>query len=143
MPSSTISSLFKSMAGASILILSGEPTSISSLNFSIYCLELSGNVAPSSPFHPTIIISAPMLSAYDSAIDVKTVFLAGTQTLLAVSLLLSKSSKSSSPSSGMSASVFRLEVLIFESHGKSITSCIQPIFSQILFEASISCLTAF
>ena len=100
------------MAGASIFIFSGEPMLINSLNASINSFELSGNVAASSASQPTMIISAPMLSANDVAIDVNTIFLAGTQTLFAVSWLFSKLSNSFSLISGMSSSVFKLDVLI-------------------------------
>ena len=52
----------------------GEPTLNNSLKLSKYSFELSGKVFASSLSQPTIIISAPMLSAYDAAIDVKTVY---------------------------------------------------------------------
>ena len=131
------------MAGASILIFSGDPALINLLNSSKYSLELSGKVAPSSQFQPTIIISAPMLSAYDKAIEVKTVFLAGTQTLLALSLLFSMSSNSSGESSGMSSEVFRLELLISANHGRLMTSCCQFILLHMSFEAFNSLLKLF
>ena len=69
------------MAGALISRSIGDPTLNNSLKLSKNSFELSGNVFASSLSHPTIIISAPMLSAYAAAMDVNTVFLAGTHTL--------------------------------------------------------------
>ena len=131
------------MAGALISIFCGDPTFSILLKLSKNSLELSGNVAASSLSHPTIIISAPILSAYDVAIDVNTIFLPGTQTLLAVSSHMSKSSNSSWVKVGISLSLVSDELLILLSQGKSITSWVKPIFLQISLDAFNSCLKLF
>ena len=116
-----------SISGASILILSIDPISRTLLKAFKNSLELSGNVAASSRSQPTIIISAPDDSAKEFAIEVKTILRPGTQTLLAVSLEISLSSKSLTLGSGTSAVDVKADSPSSESHGSSITVCSAPI----------------
>ncbi|BAA29155.1 135aa long hypothetical protein [Pyrococcus horikoshii OT3] len=82
------------MRGATTLTLFIVAYSKALLTLSTNSFVLSGKVSPSSLLKPTIISPPPRASRREAAILIKTKFLAGTHTLLAVSLALSITSNS-------------------------------------------------
>nr|CCE69468.1 TPA: hypothetical protein PAB0052 [Pyrococcus abyssi GE5] len=94
-------------------------------------LVLSGKVSPSSLLKPTIMSPPPRASKREAATPISTKFLAGIQTLLAVSLAFSKSSSSLAVTSGTLPSTNLLPAIFENSCRKSIFTIFKGTFNSL------------